>query len=142
MVANQGARRLRACILGVIPGDVVDTAVKQCEMTQANSGGAPEEQVKSLVSAFAEVGVQRDQIEKYLGHRITSVVGAEVVRLRKVFTSIRDGMAAPGDFFDVKPTSVSVKDLKQSQHEEHAEFPREAQNDQAADGGAEVEFES
>lgn len=24
MVANQGARRLRACILGVIPGDVVD----------------------------------------------------------------------------------------------------------------------
>ena len=33
MVANQGARRVRACILGVIPGDVVEDAVKQCETT-------------------------------------------------------------------------------------------------------------
>ncbi len=27
LVANNGARRLRACILGVIPGDVIDAAV-------------------------------------------------------------------------------------------------------------------
>ncbi|MDT1904179.1 hypothetical protein FPK34_26285, partial [Acinetobacter baumannii] len=27
LVANNGARRLRACILGVIPGDVIDDAV-------------------------------------------------------------------------------------------------------------------
>src|SRR5690606_13682459 len=27
LVANQGARRLRACILGILPGDVVDAAV-------------------------------------------------------------------------------------------------------------------
>jgi hypothetical protein len=33
MVANQGARRLRACILGVIPGDIVDAAIKKCEET-------------------------------------------------------------------------------------------------------------
>ena len=29
MVANQGARRLRACILGIIPGDVIDAAIGQ-----------------------------------------------------------------------------------------------------------------
>ena len=29
-VANQGARRLRACILGIIPGDVIEAAVNQC----------------------------------------------------------------------------------------------------------------
>src|SRR3954462_9572834 len=29
LVANQGARRLRACILGIIPGDVVEEAVLQ-----------------------------------------------------------------------------------------------------------------
>src|SRR5574340_1669066 len=33
MVANQGARRLRACILAVIPGDVTEAAVAQCEAT-------------------------------------------------------------------------------------------------------------
>lgn len=33
LVANQGARRLRACILGIIPGDIVESAVNQCEQT-------------------------------------------------------------------------------------------------------------
>ena len=32
-VANAASRRLRACILRVIPGDVVEAAVKQCEIT-------------------------------------------------------------------------------------------------------------
>ena len=32
--ANFGARRMRACILGVIPGDVVDMAVTECKKTQ------------------------------------------------------------------------------------------------------------
>ena len=35
LVANQGARRLRACILGVIPGDVVEEAQHQCDVTLA-----------------------------------------------------------------------------------------------------------
>ena len=33
LVANQGARRLRACILGVIPGDGVDAALEECNKT-------------------------------------------------------------------------------------------------------------
>ena len=33
MVANQGARRMRSCILRVIPGDVVESAVAQCNKT-------------------------------------------------------------------------------------------------------------
>ena len=33
LVANQGARRLRSCILSVIPGDVVDAALQQCAAT-------------------------------------------------------------------------------------------------------------
>ena len=37
LVANQGARRVRACILGVIPGDVVDAAVEQCDETLKTS---------------------------------------------------------------------------------------------------------
>src|SRR5690625_2689596 len=35
MVANYGARRLRACILGVIPGDVTEAAINQCELTRS-----------------------------------------------------------------------------------------------------------
>ncbi len=33
LVANQGARRVRACILGVIPGDIVDEALDEVNKT-------------------------------------------------------------------------------------------------------------
>lgn len=91
-VANQAARRLRSCILGVIPGDVVDEAVAQCKTTLANSGGAPEEQLKKLVASFAEIGVTADMIAHKLGHSLTKIVMAEVIRLRQTYAAIRDGM--------------------------------------------------
>lgn len=93
-VANQGARRLRACVLGVIPGDIVDEAVAQCETTLANAGGAPAEQLKKLVAAFADIGVTSDALAHKLGHALTNVAMAEVIRLRQVYAAIRDGMTS------------------------------------------------
>jgi hypothetical protein len=116
LVANQGARRLRACILGILPGDLVEAAVKQCELTQTHAGGATEDQVKGLVEAFGKIGVTPEQLARFLGHRLDGVIAAEVIRLRKVYTSIRDGMAKVGDFFDEPPSergesaSASLKD--------------------------------
>lgn len=115
-VANQGARRLRACILGIIPGDVVEAAVHQCELTQANAGGVPEEQLGKLVEAFAGMGVTKEMIAKRLGHHLESTIMAEVINLRKVYQSLKDGMAAVSDFFDVPAPSepASTRDkLKQ-----------------------------
>ena len=101
MVANQGARRLRACILGVIPGDVVEAAVRQCEMTIQNSADASPEQIEKLVAAFAEIGVTRDMLVKRLGHHLDAIIAAEVLQLRKIYQSIKDGFAGIGDFFEV-----------------------------------------
>ena len=53
MTANQGARRLRACILGIIPGDVIDAAVSQCEQTLKAKADTSPEALKKLVEAFA-----------------------------------------------------------------------------------------
>jgi hypothetical protein len=47
------------------------------------------------------MNVDVGMIEKRLGHRIDSVIAAEVITLRKIFTSIRDGMGKVSDFFDV-----------------------------------------
>jgi hypothetical protein len=91
MVANQGARRLRACILGVIPGDVVDSAVAQCETTLRTKVDVTPEGIKQLLGAFAEIGVTADQIAQKLGHKVDSIVPAEIVRLRKVYRGIKDG---------------------------------------------------
>lgn len=91
MVANQGARRLRACILGVIPGDVVDAAVAQCDVTLRSNVDVTEEGVKKLLGAFAELSVTPDAITRKLGHKVDSINAAELVRLRKVYRAIKDG---------------------------------------------------
>ena len=113
MVANQGARRLRACILGVIPGDVVEAAVRQCEVTIQNSADASPEQVEKLVAAFGEMGVTRDMLVKRLGHHLDAVIAAEVLQLRKIYQSIKDGFAGVADFFDVADEDGKDGDQRQ-----------------------------
>jgi hypothetical protein len=99
LVANNGARRLRACILGVIPGDVVDAAVDQCEKTiHANADTSPEG-VQKLVKAFEQFGVSKDDIEGFIQRRLDAITPANVVSLRKIFTSLRDGMSSAKDWF-------------------------------------------
>ncbi|TQF18085.1 hypothetical protein FJU44_20095, partial [Acinetobacter baumannii] len=63
LVANNGARRLRACILGVIPGDVIDDAVNQCEKTIHASADTSPEAVQKLVVAFEQFNVTKKDIE-------------------------------------------------------------------------------
>lgn len=106
MVANQGARRVRACILGVIPGDVVDTALDACHVTLKNTMQAPEDEIKSMIAAFAEFGVSEAAIKKRLGKDLKAVIAAEVIRLRSIYASIRDGMSQPADWFDLGAGAV------------------------------------
>ena len=99
LVANNGARRLRACILAVIPGDVVDAAVDQCEKTiHANADTSPEG-VQKLVKAFEQFGVTKEDIEGFIQRRLEAITPANVVSLRKIFTSLRDGMSSAKDWF-------------------------------------------
>ncbi|MBZ9537276.1 hypothetical protein KGR20_24430, partial [Cytobacillus oceanisediminis] len=41
LVANQGARRVRACVLSIIPGDIVDKAVEECNRTLTGQNKSP-----------------------------------------------------------------------------------------------------
>ena len=117
MVANQGSRRLRACILAVIPGDVTEAAVAQCETTMHTTADTSPEAVQKLVKAFAEFGVTKEQIEKRIQRRADAIQPAQIVGLRKVYASLRDGMSAAGDWFDpietqdgAAPTAASAAD--------------------------------
>lgn len=108
LVANQGARRMRACILGVIPGDVIEAAVKQCEVTLKSSADTSPDAMKKLVDAFKGVGVTKDQIEKHIQCRLDAIRPAQVVHLRKIFASLRDGMSVASDWFDARVGSAAA----------------------------------
>ena len=107
MVANQGARRLRACILAVIPGDVIEAAVEQCENTlHAKADVGPDAQAK-MVAAFKEFGVTKEMIEARIQRRLDAIQPAQMVALKKVFISLRDGVATAGEFFEL-PVAVEA----------------------------------
>lgn len=104
MVANNGARRLRACILGVIPGDVIDKAIEQCTLTLRSGNQEPLiDRVRKMVGAFEkEFSVTKEMLEKYIGCSSDAFSENDFIRLRKVYRSLKDGMAKREDYFDIK----------------------------------------
>lgn len=107
LVANQGARRKRACILAVVPGDIVDAAREECGRTLATHGKNEPliDRVRKMVLAFAELGVTQGMLEGRLGHKMDATIEQELVNLRRIYTSIRDGMGKRDEFFafETKP---------------------------------------
>ncbi|PSJ89889.1 hypothetical protein [Aeromonas veronii] len=107
LVANNGARRLRACILGVIPGDVIEAAQRQCEVTLNTHADTSPESIKRMLDTFsAEFGVTTEQVQAYLGRRADAMLPAQYVQMRKIYASLRDGMSKPGDWFKSKEEEV------------------------------------
>jgi hypothetical protein len=107
LCANQASRRLRACILAVIPGDIVEEAMKQCDVTlKAKADTGPEAQ-KKILEAFAEFNVTKAQIEAKIQRRITSITSAQVVTLRRIHASLKDGMSNPADWFEPAAESAA-----------------------------------
>jgi hypothetical protein len=104
MVANQGARRLRSCILGIIPGDIIDKAVEECNRTlQGNSQGPLKDRLGKALKAFKEkFRITQEQIEERMGYNIDAFTERDYLDLIKIFNSLKDGMSKPEDWFDRK----------------------------------------
>lgn len=100
LVANNGARRLRACILGIIPGDVVEAATKQCELTLTTKMQITPEVLSRMIAEFGKYGITKDQIEKRIQRRIDAITPALMVQLGKISNSLKDGMSVASDWFE------------------------------------------
>jgi hypothetical protein len=106
MVANNAARRLRACILGIIPGDVIESAVAQCEITQKAKADTSPEALKKLVDVFGAYSITKEQIEKRIQRRLDTITPAQLISLRKIYNSLKDGMSTAADWFELVPRKV------------------------------------
>lgn len=109
MVANKGARRLRACILGVIPGDVADEAVEICELTLKGKSDVPlVDRLRKMLTAFEPYGVTQDAIEYKLGHNLDATSEGEFVTLTGNFNSLKDGVAKREEIFPMPVSEPNV----------------------------------
>lgn len=120
LVANYGARRLRACIIGIIPPDIIEAAEEQCEKTLKEGKEPLGDRVKKLVVAFSEFGINVSQVEKRLGHKLDAVIEQEIIILRAIYKSIKDGMAKREEFFDFGVIDDEVKEESASKSESMA----------------------
>ena len=114
--ANQGARRLRACILGVLPSDLIDAAVDECEKTLRGNNAEPlVDRIRSCVAKFAEIGVSQEMIEKRFNHKIDAIDVHELVALGKIYNSLRDGMAKIEDYFEKTKSEIAPVSNEESE---------------------------
>jgi len=117
MVANQGARRLRACILGIIPGDVIDKAVEQCKMTVKNNLVAPlKDLIRDMLKMFKDkFSVSKEHIEEYFGFKVEAFTANEYNKLISIGKSIQDGMSSREDWFKIKNESSVPNTFKKDE---------------------------
>lgn len=98
--ANMGARRMRARILAVVPGDIVDAAVAACKETMKGNTEVPlADRIRALVSAFALLGVSTALIEKRFNRKTGDLLPEDLVDLRGIYKSLKDGMSKASDWF-------------------------------------------
>lgn len=129
LVANNGARRVRACILGVVPGDIVELAVRRCEATTTAKADLSPEGINKVVEAFGKYGICKLQIEKRIQRSMDSISAGQICQLRKIIASIKDGMSKATDWFEAitteepKEKSKKLTDIVAKKKEEIAPKP-------------------
>lgn len=113
LVANQSSRRVRACILAVIPRDIQDAVVEQVENTIKATIEITPEYIKKMLTMFEQFGVTKAMIEKRIQRNIDSVTPAQVVALGRIFNSLKDGMGVVADFFEVEQQETKPSKLEE-----------------------------
>ena len=104
--ANMASRRVRACILQMIPGDVTEMAVNACRKTTENKTVAAMSDPKKraaliarVIKAFEGMGVTQDDLEGCLNCMASNWTADHVLKLGEIRNSLEDGTVGLGDYF-------------------------------------------
>lgn len=117
-IANQSSRRERACILAVIPADVVDAAVGQCNATLAGDAKMPlPDMIRELVNHFNQrYDVTKEMLEAYIGRSVDAFTMQSVIRLKNVYNTLQDGTASVEQYFDTSAAEGKKKKEKKEKN--------------------------
>ncbi len=149
MVANNGARRLRACILGIIPGDIVEKAVEECNRTLTGNNKSPlKDRISQALNGFKEKHrVTQEQIEDRFGYNVDAFTERDLLDLVKIFNSLKDGISKVDDWFSKEVKSKQESNLTEAFKENKGKDTKkeekskaESQKDVTEDAGTQTEI--
>jgi hypothetical protein len=138
LCANMAQRRVRACLMAVIPKDVQDAAEQQAALTLKSKADTSPEAMAKMLEAFAPFGVTKDHIEKRIQRRLDAIAPAQVVQLKRIYASLRDEMSTAAEWFDLgdaQPTAgatASLEAVRQAAVAKKAAAPKKHGFDTAA----------
>ena len=141
MVASQAARRVRACILGIIPGDIQEEAVEQCRKTLLGKEEMPMiDRIKICVQvAEKDYQIPQESLEKYIGCKAEAFSMNDLIRLNRVFNSIKDGMAKREEIFELPGVEKKEAEDAFAGKEKKEEKLPNGQQELNFEGGADAE---
>jgi hypothetical protein len=113
-LANQAQRVVRTCLQAVIPRDIVEDAVDECTRTLTEKSKVTPDSLKKLLDAFAGMGVTKPQIEARIQRNLDSISPAQLANMRRIHTSIKDGMSSPGDWFEQPASQAAPSTLQEA----------------------------
>lgn len=106
-VANYGARRMRACMLGVIPLHVQEEAISQISSVLIKETFiSPGE---ALLERFRTHNVSEDMLDKWLGYTVHEIKDPDFVNLHFIEASLAQGETRRADWFDLGEDEMGGK---------------------------------
>lgn len=145
--ANMASRRIRACVLGVIPADVTEEAVKKCRETLAKGNGEPLiDRIRKMVISFSAIGVNLEMLEEKLGHGVELTTGDEFVSMVEIYNAILNKEARRQDFFkfenqeEESDAVVKLREKMASAPQEVAKGPLESVDKELKEENTDVAF--
>ena len=98
LTANFASRRRRACLLGVLPPDLVEEFISACKKTLSGDNTVSlKNRIDKMINAFLELGVPTSKIENKFGS-ISGLSPENLVELTTIYNSIKDGMGSADDY--------------------------------------------
>ncbi len=116
LILNQGARYLRACMLCVIPGDLLDEAIAECNKTlQGNNRRPLVDRLREMIDLFQNrYSVPLSSIEKYFGYPLDVFTEQDGITLANIYNALKDGEAKREDYFQL-PKIAASEDEQQTE---------------------------
>lgn len=111
-IAANESKIIRNFGLRLVPSDILEEANAAIDKTLKDGGADPKAAAKKIFDSFAAINVGPQDLEKYLGHTLTTISPNELVDLRAVYATIKDGESSWSDYV-AEREQKKKPDLKQ-----------------------------
>lgn len=122
LIANQAARRKRACILATIPQWIFDAAMEVCEKTLDNSLAAQDEKSlaelrESMLTSFQKYGdwITKEVVASLFGKNFEAINAKDIAKLKRLYHSIKDGFITAEQAFKKAPEGAEQPSIEETE---------------------------